>query len=63
MSAFDNADNLIDELVQAIKESILHPKSVRLLKIMGRKRSNLERYIFRIERKAGIRSKEGRYDT
>lgn len=63
MSAYDNADSLIDELVQSTKDSVLHPKSAGLLRKMGRKRVALEHYMFRMERKLGIRSEEGRYDT
>ena len=57
----DNGDSLIDELVQATKDCILHPENMRLLRRMGTKRTNLERYMFRLERKLGIRSETGRY--
>lgn len=63
MSAFDNGDSLIDELVQAIKDSVVAPKNLRLLKRMGTKRRNLEKYIFRLENRLDIRSESGKYDN
>jgi len=59
----DNADSLIDELFQAVKDSVLHPNSGYLLRRMANRRIALERYIFRLERKLDIRSEDGRYDT
>jgi len=61
MYSFDNGDNLIDELVQAVIQSALDPADARLLKAAGRKREFLERYVFRLETKLGIRGKNGRY--
>lgn len=61
MNQFINADTLIDALVQSTIATTRDPKNRRLLKAAGMKRKQLESYLFNIERRLGVRDKNGVY--